>query len=99
MPIQTGIRQLYNNGALLKEKYKHLFPADGFFKLSNMQIMSSVPERTMMSLQSFMAGFFPPPPRDNSLPVNWQPFFCTVDYEGKVRQYCLVAIEVVQLIN
>lgn len=38
----------------------------------------------MMSLQSFMAGFFPPPLLDTTLPIYWQPFFTTVDHEGKV---------------
>lgn len=75
---------MYDNGALLRLKYQHLFPENGFFRLNNMQIMSSVPERTMMSLQSFMAGFFPPPLLDTSLPIWWQPFFTTVDHEGKV---------------
>lgn len=80
----VGSRQLYENGALLRLKYNHLFPSEGFFRLSNMQIMSSLPERTMMSLQSFMAGFFPPPLLDTTLPIWWQPFFCTVDHDGRV---------------
>lgn len=79
-----GSRQLYDNGALLRLKYQHLYPKNGFFRLSNMQIMTSVPERTMMSLQSFMAGFFPPPVLDTTLPIYWQPFFCTVDHTGAI---------------
>lgn len=84
--IQAGSRQLYENGILLRLKYYDLFPKDGFFRLSNMQILTSVPERTMMSLQSFMAGFFPPPLADLTLPIYWQPFFTNVDYKARVSQ-------------
>lgn len=49
-----------------------------------MRILTSVPERTMMSLQSFMAGFFPPPISDRTLPIWWQPFFTSVDYKAQI---------------
>lgn len=75
---------MYDTGALLRLKYSHLFPDNGYFRLRNMRIMTSVPERTMMSLQSFMAGFFPPPLLDSTLPIWWQPFFTEVDHKGEV---------------
>lgn len=39
-----------------------------------MNIQSSVAERCIMSLQSFMAGFMPPQENRNPLPIPWQPF-------------------------
>lgn len=41
--------------------------------------MTSVPDRTIMSMQSFMAGIFPPPIKDLKLPIVWQPFSSTID--------------------
>lgn len=37
-----------------------------------------------MSLQSFMAGFNPPPVTDSTLPVQWQPFAMAVDNSAEV---------------
>lgn len=54
-----------------------------------MQILSSVPERTIMSLQSFMAGFFPPPLLDMTLPVYWQPFTFSIDTKAEALHFDL----------
>lgn len=75
---------LYENGVMLRAKYYHLLPSDGFFRTSNMRIITSVPDRCIMSLQSFMAGFFPPPVLDMTLPIYWQPFTFEIDYEGRM---------------
>lgn len=75
---------MYENGVMLRLKYQHLLPSGGFFRLSNMRIVSSVPERTIMSLQSFMAGFLPPPLHQSNLPIFWQPFPFDIDYDGKL---------------
>lgn len=69
---------------MLRLKYHHLLPKSGFFRLNNMRIMCSVPERTIMSLQSFMAGFFPPPVHNLNLPILWQPFHFDIDYKGRI---------------
>lgn len=69
----------------MRLKYQHLFPEDGYFRLSNMRIMSSVPDRCIMSLQSFMSGFLPPPLLDLTLPLYWQPFTHATDHAGQVR--------------
>lgn len=66
-------------------KYQHLLPSDGYFRLSNMKITSSVSDRCIMSLQSFMGGFLPPPLLDLTLPLYWQPFTHSVDDTGRVR--------------
>lgn len=79
-----GSRELYENGVMLRLKYFHLLPDDGFFNIQNMRILSSVPDRTIMSLQSFMAGFLPPPVLDTTLPLYWQPFTFEIDYPGRV---------------
>lgn len=78
---------MYENGVMLRVKYHNLFPKDGFFRLSNMRVLCSVPQRTTMSLQSFMAGFFPPPLLDTNLPIYWQPFFYDIDYAGRVLYF------------
>lgn len=44
-----------------------------------MRVMSSPVERCIMSLSSFMSGFFPPPAKDKTLSIDWQPFPFTVD--------------------
>lgn len=50
-----------------------------------MRILSSAGGRTSMSLQYFMAGFFPGPSQyDDNLPKDWQPFYFDLDYSGKV---------------
>lgn len=82
--LQEGSRELYENGVLMRLKYHHLLPKDGFFRMSNMQIISSFPERCIMSLQSFMAGFMPPPVLDTTLPIYWQPFTFEVDHAGRI---------------
>lgn len=41
--------------------------------------MTSPVERCIMSLTSFMAGFFPPPAKDKTLPLDWQAFPFIVD--------------------
>lgn len=62
----------------------HLFPADGYFRSRYMRLMTSIPDRTIMSIQSFMAGILPPPIKDLKLPIVWQPFSSTIDLQSKV---------------
>lgn len=78
---------MYENGVLMRLKYLHLFPSDGFFRTSNMKIVSSASDRCIMSLQSFMSGFFPPPILDLTIPLYWQPFTHSIDYDGKIVYY------------
>lgn len=49
-----------------------------------MRLMTSIPDRTIMSIQSFMAGILPPPIKDLKLPIVWQPFSSTIDLQSKV---------------
>lgn len=76
---------MYELGEYLRSRYSHLVPTDGFFRKRNMQILSSRSDRCVMSLQSFMAGFMPPPVTDFTLPVMWQPFAMAVDNDAEVR--------------
>lgn len=46
--------------------------------------MSSTYDRAVTSLMSFMAGFFPPPTEDKTLPIQWQPFPFSQDHAKNV---------------
>lgn len=49
-----------------------------------MRILSSISDRAKMSLQSFMAGFLPPPIFDLTLPIYWQPFNFEIDHKQRI---------------
>lgn len=84
--LQEGSRPIYDLGVLLRSKYSHLFPEDGVYRVRDMRILSSGSARTIMSLQSFMAGFIPGPLKEKDFfPLGWQPFGFDVDYDGTVR--------------
>lgn len=68
-----GSLQMYTLGTSLRRRYYRLLPSDGFYAAESMEIMSSPRERTLMSSQSFLAGFMPPPTDRNLLPIPWQP--------------------------
>lgn len=86
-PFQTGSRQLYDLGTKLRNRYSKLFPASGYYRLNNMEILSSPSERCIASLSSFMAGFFPPPAKDKTIPFPWQAFPFSVDNKAEVLYY------------
>lgn len=68
-----GAQQMYTLGSTMRPTYAHLLPSNGRYAYENMQVMSSAPERAIMSAQYFVAGFMPPPPSNaNGLPSNWQ---------------------------
>lgn len=75
---------MYANGLFLRPRYAHLFPANGFFHTDNMRTLTSPPDRCVMSLQSFMAGFLQPPAHNNTISVHWQPFGMEVDSDGEL---------------
>lgn len=68
-----GSFQLYTLGRTLRQRYYRLLPTNGFYTAKTMQILSSPRERTLMSSQSFLAGFLPPLVDQNPLPISWQP--------------------------
>lgn len=49
-----------------------------------MKITTSAVDRCIASLTSFMAGFFPPPVSDNTIPFRWQSFPFAVDNEARI---------------
>lgn len=68
-----GSFQMYTLGKTLRRRYHRLFPSDDFYTAETMQVLSSPRERTLMSSQSFLAGFMPPSNDRNRLPILWQP--------------------------
>lgn len=68
-----GSLQMYTLGRTLRRRYYRLFPPDGLYSGEQMNIWSSSTERTLMSCQSFLAGFMPPLATQNPLPIVWQP--------------------------
>lgn len=68
-----GSLQMYTLGENLRRRYHRLLPSDDFYAAECMEVMSSPRERTLMSSQSFLAGFIPPPIERNLLPISWQP--------------------------
>lgn len=78
---------MYDQGVLLRSKYSQLFPKDGVYRVKDMRIITSAKPRTTMSLQSFMAGFFPSLSSErNNFPLGWQPIAFDMDYDGTVRK-------------
>lgn len=66
---------MYNLGTKLANRYKKLIPSNGFYTTNEMFVLSSAHERCLMSGQSFLAGFLPPPVQGEThkLPIAWQP--------------------------
>lgn len=53
-------------------RYKQLLPPDGFYSAENMRVVSTFPERCIMSVQSMLAALMPPEECSNQLPMPWQ---------------------------
>lgn len=68
----------------LRSRYLSLFPTSGYYRTSNMKVLSSSSLRCIASLTSFMAGFMPPPAIYKTLPIKWQAFPFSVDNEAQV---------------
>ena len=64
---------MYNLGNNMRQIYKPLFAQEGSFRRHNILARSSDVERAVMSGSAFLAGFYPPPEEDTTLPINWQP--------------------------
>ncbi|CAG9810751.1 unnamed protein product [Chironomus riparius] len=69
----AGSLQMYNLGKNLHHRYLKLFPSNGFYSKKVVSVKSSWKDRTIMSAQSFLAGFMPPLENFNPLPIPWQP--------------------------
>lgn len=52
--------------------------------MSKIRAVSSSSDRAISSLTAFMAGFFPPPPSDKTVPIPWQAFPFAVDNEARL---------------
>lgn len=52
-----------------------------------MRVMSSPVLRCVSSLSAFLAGFFPPPYTDTTLPISWQPIPFTVDADRRIVSF------------
>ncbi|KAG5669051.1 hypothetical protein PVAND_016952 [Polypedilum vanderplanki] len=68
-----GSLQMYNLGKNLRHRYLKLLPQNGFYTNKVISVKSSWKDRTIMSAQSFLAGFMPPLDNKNPLPIPWQP--------------------------
>lgn len=68
-----GALQMYNLGKHLRVRYEQLLPQDGLYSKDNMRVLSSQFERSMMSVESLLAGFLPPNDGMNQFPLPWQP--------------------------
>lgn len=64
-----------------------MFPEDGYFRSRYLRLMTSIPDRTIMTMQSFMAGIFPPPLTNLKLPIVWQPFSSTIDLQSQYLHF------------
>lgn len=65
-----GAKDMYYHGQRLRLRYNSLVDSD-WYSAENINSVSSIVERTIMSAQSFLGGFLPPP--TSNLPVWWQP--------------------------
>lgn len=70
---RKGSFQLYDLGKHLRSRYQRLLPSDGYYSKENMLVLSSNPERCVMSAQSMLAGLMPPDDCEYCLPSLWQP--------------------------
>ncbi|XP_031618760.1 lysosomal acid phosphatase isoform X2 [Contarinia nasturtii] len=67
-----GAFQGYTLGTKLRNRYIKLLPSNGFYTTKEMYVLSSAAERCLMTAQTFLAGFLPPP-NGHQLPIKWQP--------------------------
>ncbi|OQV19486.1 putative Testicular acid phosphatase-like protein [Hypsibius exemplaris] len=67
-----GKRQAYSLGKFMRARYGSLVPDE--FYASNVKVFTSSADRCQMTMQTFMAGFFPPKGRALwNYNLNWQP--------------------------
>ncbi|XKL68198.1 hypothetical protein PGB90_003689 [Kerria lacca] len=69
---KKGKQRLYNLGKWFRKRYKKFF--DPYISHTNIRIDSSDTDRTIMSAQCFLAGFYPPTKKDRlDKKLLWQP--------------------------
>lgn len=55
-------------------RYYRLLPPNGWYSEDFLSVQTNSAEESIMSAQSFMAGFIPPSEKSNKLSIPWQPF-------------------------
>lgn len=68
-----GIRNMYELGQILGERYGSLIPEHGMYTSNITYVSSSASERCVLSAQSLLAGFFKPNKDVLDMPIPWQP--------------------------
>lgn len=61
-----------------------MFPANGYFNERNLRAIHTYYPRTVSSLTSFLAGFYPPPAKDKSMTIPWQAIPFGMDMHNRI---------------